>query len=243
MLLEIGAQLMSSGADTARIRKTSVRIARALGCQAELLVTPRAIVLTVSDKDGKRCHSELQRTAPQVINFRVVSAISRMSWRAQDEQWSLAEVQDAVASFDELPRYSRLQVLCAVGLAGTAFCRLLGGGAVEMGVAFVATVVGLFVRQTLVKLRHNDYLCIFAAAVSSGMIAGLAIKLNLGERSHYALATCVLYLVPGVPLINSASDFIDGNHLNGVLRGVHGLIISFAIAAGLLLSLLVFRSD
>ncbi|MCA9956183.1 MAG: threonine/serine exporter family protein, partial [Anaerolineales bacterium] len=40
-----------------------------------------------------------------------------------------------------------------------------------------------------------------------------------------------------VPLINSAQDLIRGHMVTGIARGVTGLLISLAIALGLLLAL------
>jgi uncharacterized membrane protein YjjP (DUF1212 family) len=43
----------------------------------------------------------------------------------------------------------------------------------------------------------------------------------------------VLFLVPGVPLINSVTDLMDGNIQNGMVRAMNGLMIAFSIAMGL----------
>ena len=52
LLLEIGALLMSAGANTNRIRLTMRRIAKSYGYKAEFLITHRAIMLTLQDKKG-----------------------------------------------------------------------------------------------------------------------------------------------------------------------------------------------
>ena len=54
---------------------------------------------------------------------------------------------------------------------------------------------------------------------------------------HTALVSAVLLLVPGVPLINAADDLLKGHLIMGIARGVTGLIISLAIALGLLLAM------
>ena len=51
ILLEIGSLLMSSGASTHRTRLTMERIARGLGYGIELLITQRALMLTIIEKD------------------------------------------------------------------------------------------------------------------------------------------------------------------------------------------------
>lgn len=241
LLLDIGANLMSSGANTSRIRITVERIAEVFGCQVDLLITHRALMLTISDEQGSHFFSCLKRTSPHGVNFRLVSGISRMSWRVVEEKWTLDSIQAEVDRLVNLPHYPRWQVLLLVSLAGASFCRLFGGTVIEMVITFAATMAGLAVRQEAKRLEYNPYLCIFFASMVSSLIAGLAVYYKIGPRPDYAFSTSVLYLVPGVPLINSFSDLIDGNIMNGVMRGINGLIISFAIAAGLLIALLLYN--
>ncbi len=241
ILLEVGALLMASGANSSRIRITVMRIAEAYGFNAELLITHRALMLSVSDDEDNYFQSSLKRTSPHGANFRMVSGISRMSWRIVDENWNYEQIWTEIDRLKSLPHYPRLIILSTVALAGASFCRLFGGGPVEMLVAFVATFIGLFVRQESTKQNFNGYLCIFFASFASCIISGASVKLNIGTEPEYAFATSVLYLIPGIPLINSLSDLLDGNIMNGIVRGMNGLIIAFAIALGMLCSILIYN--
>ncbi len=241
ILLDTGALLMSSGANTSRIRTTIIRIAKVYGYNAELLITHRALMLTLFDEDNDYFFSRLKRTSPHGANFRIVSGISRMSWSIVNEVWTFQHIEKELVRLKEIPHYPRLLVLLMVAVAGASFCRLFGGGAIEMLVAFVATLAGLFVRQETVKMNYNPYLCIFFASFCSSLISGLSIKLHIGEQPDLAFATSVLYLIPGIPLINSLSDLLEGNIMNGIVRGVNGLIISFAISLGLWAAIITYN--
>lgn len=72
ILLEIGALLMSSGASTNRIRITMGRIAKGLGYGIDLLITQRALMLTINEKDQQHFFSRLKRISPHGVNFRIV---------------------------------------------------------------------------------------------------------------------------------------------------------------------------
>ncbi len=232
---------MASGANTSRIRITISRIARAFGFSTELMITHRALMLTVTDEEKDFFQSNLKRTSPHGANFRMVSGISRMSWHVVDENWNYEQIWAEIDRLKSLPNYPGLVVLFTVALAGASFCRLFGGGPVEMIVAFVATFIGLFVKQEATKRNFNAYLSIFFASLTSCLIAGAFVKLSQGTNAEYAFATSVLYLIPGIPLINSLSDLLDGNIMNGIVRGVNGLIIAFAIALGMLCSILIYQ--
>lgn len=241
ILLEIGSLLMSSGANSMRIRVTIQRIASAFGYEAELLITHRALMITMSNENEDQTFNKLKRTSPHGVNFKLVSGISSMSWKIRDQKWSLEMVQDEINRLKTVPHYPRIIILTFVSLAGISFCRLFGGSYIEMTVTFIATFVGLFIRQESVKKNFNPYLCIFFASLTSSIISGLSVKLGIGDNPEFAFATSVLYLIPGVPLINSFSDLIEGNIMNGIVRGTNGMIIAFAIALGLAVSLLIYQ--
>ncbi|MEI7523919.1 MAG: threonine/serine exporter family protein [Mariniphaga sp.] len=237
MLLDVGTLLMSNGASTGRVRTTVNRIAEALGYEVELLITSRSLMLTVTEENGSDYTSSVRRTPPHGVNFKLVSGISRMSWRIIEDKLSVEQINQDLSRLRSLPHYPRLVVLSLVALAGASFCRLFGGDAVEMIVAFVATFVGLFIRQEAIKKRFNPYLAIVFASFAASMISGLSVRLGTGNTSEHALATSVLFLIPGVPFINSLTDLLDGNTLNGIVRGVNGFIIAFSIAFGLMLAM------
>jgi len=237
MLLDIGTLLMSNGASTGRVRTTVNRIAEALGYEVELLITSRSLMLTVTEENGSDYTSSVRRTPPHGVNFKLVSGISRLSWRVIEENLTVEQINEDIIRLTSLPHYPRLVVLLLVALAGASFCRLFGGDAIEMIIAFIATFSGLFIRQEAIKMRFNPYLAIVFASFTATLLSGLPFKLGLSGTSEHALATSVLFLIPGVPLINALTDLIDGNTLNGIVRGVNGLIISFAIALGLMVAM------
>jgi len=241
VLLKTGTLLMSAGANTGRIRTTVSRIAEAFGYSVELHISQRAITLTIMDEEESSFFSRLRRTPPHVINFKIISGISTMSWSVPEEQWSIQQVEDELDRLEKAPHFPRLMVLTMVGLAGAGFCALADGSAIDIVFTFVASFVGLFVRQESMKAKFNPYLAVYFAAFTASLIAGLANKIGVGDTGNHAFVTSVLFLIPGVPLINSFSDIIDGNIQNGITRGFTGFIMSFTIALGVLTSTLIYQ--
>jgi uncharacterized membrane protein YjjP (DUF1212 family) len=241
VLLEIGSLLMSSGASTGRIRVNIQRISESLGYKSELLITHRALMISVADGEASELFSSLKRTSPHGVNFKLVSGISRMSWKIKEEKWNIGQIATDLERIKSLPHYPRIIILSMVALAGASFCRLFGGGLPEMAIAFLATFIGLFVRQESHKRNFNIYLCVLFSAFTASVIAGASVYYGIGSSAEEAFATSVLFLIPGVPLINAFTDMIDGNISTGMARFVHGLIIAFAIALGMLLSMLIFN--
>ncbi|MCH4552902.1 threonine/serine exporter family protein [Aestuariibaculum lutulentum] len=241
ILLRIGSMLQSSGACTARIRIILERIARAYDMNANALITHRAIILTLLNQQEEPVFNSVKRTASVGVNFKIVSGISLMSLNIKNSKWQLVNIIKELDKLENAPHYHRFIVMNAVSLAGAGFCFLAEGSLFSMSVCFIATFLGLFVKQETTRIHLNPYLCVFLGAFTATFIAG-AFRCFFPEADlEHAFATSVLFLIPGVPLINSFIDFIDGNLLNGIIRLINGLGISFMIAIGMICSIVIFN--
>ena len=56
-----------------------------------------------------------------------------------------------------------------------------------------------------------------------------------------AVSTSVLFLIPGVHIINSVTDILDGHVMTGMARGVSAMILVICIAIGLYATLAITR--
>ena len=110
-----------------------------------------------------------------------------------------------------------------------------------MLIVFIATLFGFGLRQILMK-RHWNHLAVFLiSSFTASMIASSAFIFNLGDTPEVALGTSVLYLIPGVPLINSIMDIIDGRVLAGKSRFINASLLIIEISIALSLTMLVTR--
>ena len=241
LVLDVGISLLSSGASCSRIRITMRRLATAYDYTPHISISPKSVSLTLNDMDDNVLFNGMRSTPAQGVNFSTISGISRLSWSAVNNDMPLAEVRTELNRILSLPHYPRIIVLLLVSVAGAAFCFSFGGEYPEMIITFGATFSGLFVRQEALKKKFNPYICVFFGSLVASLFAGAFIKAGLNINFEHAFATSVLFLIPGVPLINCFTDLIDGNILNGIVRGVNALLFSLAIALGLLVAMLVYN--
>ncbi|MBP0905654.1 threonine/serine exporter ThrE family protein [Mariniflexile gromovii] len=243
LLLDIGAMLMSSGANTNRIRLTIQRIGKSYNYKTDFLITHRAIILTLKDSSGNVSFNELKQTYAHIPNFKIVSGLSKLSWRIVEEKFSVKKARKEVKRLKALPHYPRFLVLSVVAFACSSFCRLNGGSFIEMAIVFIAAFLGLFLKQELAKKKVNPFFNIFIASFFSAMLAGAMGQLLPYGHDRIIFITSILYLIPGIQLINSITDILDGNTLNGIVRAFIGLVVSFSISTGLLLAILIFNTN
>lgn len=241
LLLDVGVNLLSSGASCSRIKITMRRIATFNNYTAHISVAPKSVSLTLNDQEDNAIFTGMRSIAAQGVNFKTISGISRLSWEALEKDFTVQQIREELNRLLALPHYPRLVILFFVSLAGSGFCFTFGGKLPEMIIAFGATFCGLFVRQEAVKKKFNPYICVFMGSLVASLFAGAFIKAGLDINFEHAFATSVLFLIPGVPLINCFTDLIDGNILNGMIRGINALMFALAIALGLLAAMLIYN--
>lgn len=242
LLLDIGTALLSSGASCARILVTINRIATNYNYIAHTSITPKGISITLHNEDDNIVlFNGLRTITAQGVNFKIIASISRLSWKTVEGNLTLQEVKEKLQKILASSHYPRGIILFFVSIAGATFCFSFNGDAKAMLITFCATFVGLFVRQEAVKYKFNAYICVFLGALSASLFSGAFIEAGKNIYEEHAFATSVLFLIPGVPLINCFTDLIDGNILNGIVRGINAMMFAFAIALGLLSALLIYN--
>ncbi|MGL5762678.1 MAG: threonine/serine exporter family protein, partial [Plesiomonas shigelloides] len=68
-------------------------------------------------------------------------------------------------------------------------------------------------------------------------IASLGISYQIGNLPSLPMASSVLLLVPGFPLINALSDMVKGHVNMGLARWTMATLLTFATCAGIVLAM------
>ena len=164
-----------------------------------------------------------------------------MSWEAVDKQLSLEELKEKYKKIVSAPMIHPLFVLILVGFANASFCKLFGGDLISMGIVFSATITGLYLKQQMQKKKMNHYIIFIVSAFVASLCASTALIFD--TTSEIALATSVLCLVPGVPLINGVIDVVEGYVLTGFARLTEASLLIVSIAIGLSFTLLMVKNS
>ena len=241
LLLDIGISLLQAGANNGRIRMAMSELAAVYHYIPQITIGYNSISLVLHDKEGNTLFNDMRSTSVHGINFTVISGMSRLGLMAAEKGWSVQELKTAFIKCQAPGHYPRFIILCFVSLAGAAFCYTFGGRYIEMAISFSATFFGLFIKQQLTKSNINHYFCTYIAATAASLFTGLFHITGLIMTPVSAFSTCVLFLIPGVLLINSFTDLIEGSTVNGIERGVNALIHILAIALGLLTTIVILN--
>lgn len=232
-IAEYSAWLWSCGATCARIDKNARRIAAAFGYNAHITVMPRHVSVMLGNEfsGGQRLYA--WPVEPCGINFAMNAALSSLSWKISDDRMSLDEATALFHYITSCNYDSHLKTILLTSLANASFCRLFGGDATAMLVVFIATFVGYTTRILLLARKIDIRIAFYLCALISSVICSAAELFDWGATPQIALASSVLYLIPGVPYINAANDLIDRHYLCAMSRFTDACVLTAALSCGL----------
>ena len=238
-LTEYATCLLASGVHTTRVIRNTCRVASAFHVRVEMTILHKTVNITLTTLDGLHVYNKVSTIHPRAISFRLNTDLSALSWQAYDEHLSLPEVQERYNAILSKPRMNEWVVLALVGIANAAFCGLFQGDLWACTMVAVATWLGYLVKILMGRKHRNVYGIWFTCALLSSIIASFCGYFHLGSTPDTAIAASVLYLVPGVPLINSVIDTVEGHVLAGFARLIDALLLIGCMAIGLLCTMLL----
>lgn len=234
--LAVGVQVHRAGGYTARTHLAMQHVAQALGAErAEPAITASLVALTVHRGGWSR--TAMQSGVNAGVNFAELTWLSQLTKSVEGK--SSQQIRDELDTIvNTSSRYSRPLVLSMVGFATTALAGLFGADWQGMLLAGAAGAAGALLREKLIDWRFKPFIfCVLSAFVSTGIV--LSLKSQTGTLDA-ALAACVLYLVPGVPLLNGTADLLTGYYLNGVVRLTFSTVVFVGATTGLLTALSIW---
>lgn len=237
-LMDYAISMLSFGTYTSRVVKCVNRIGEAFGYEVHISIFSRNITISVLATNNYTLRrTYVKKYDDKGINFNVISLLSALSWHAYDEKLTLQQLQRLYKNIKHKRNNGYFITLILMCFANAAFCRLFGGDLASMPIVFIATFIAFNIRKALLLLKVDvRFICVICAFFVS-MIAYLITMFIDTKTPDVAIGTSVLFLIPGVYLINSVIDILDGHSLIGLSRGISTLILISCIAIGLYITL------
>lgn len=240
-LVEYAQRLMGSGVHTSRVVRNTRRIGQSLDMEVTMSIFQRTMVVSVCNPRTQEVENEVAVIPGLPISFELNAELSALSWEAYDNHLSLDTLREKYNAIISRPKMDPLCTLFLVGFANASFCALFGGDWTARGIVFSATLIGFYLKQVMQKKHINHYIVFILSALVASLVASSA--LTLETTAEVAIATSVLYLVPGVPLLNGVIDIVEGHVITGCSRLIQALLLVLCIAVGLSGTLMLVRNS
>ena len=247
LLLRTGKLLVESLADTNRVVRNMKRTAAFLGiAEDKLHINVSFTMLMVNVSDGDYSFTKFQRIESHGVNMTAISAVSKLSWKALENDYTLDQYEQELEEIRTRKRnYTPWQVAIGAGFACGGFCIQFGCDWMAFLYASIAAIIGMRVRAHCNESGLNHYMGIAIAAFVATMIAWASTFLPAEWTSTpwHPLLACALFIVPGVPLINFVDDMMDNYIQVGIVRAVNTLLMVSAMAFGIAFAVKICSID
>lgn len=245
-IADYAAVLLGSGVHCTRVLRNSKRICEAYGLDITMTIFASSIILTLSDPEQDEICTEVVHIHQLPVSFELNASLSALSWKVYDKHIGINELREEYKQLLAKPRMNAWLVTLLVSVANACFCRLFAGDLGAMLIVFVSTFAG-FRLLTWLRTKGIDHFIavIIVSFVSSFACSCLALLPPMAGHADMtvAIATSVLFMVPGVLLITGVIDVFENHTLIGIARLMRGFLIVLCLAVGLSFSLIIFQGS
>ena len=241
LILTVAQLLMENGATADRIVRDTKRVAAFMGIPEEKFhfhMMYTTLMLNISDE--KHSHTKFKKCVKHAVDMRIISAVSKLTWRALREHYTLEEFSENLQKIVSRPRYYTLwQNVLAIGIADAAYCILFGGDYLAAFYTAISSVIGKLVHVRCEKMGINSYVGISFAAFAATVTAYFAHFLPT-ETPWHPIIACALFLVPGIPIINGLTDLLNTFLFCGSARFLRASLIVGGMTFGIVFAVGMF---
>lgn len=225
--------MLKNGGETRRVEETMEHMARACGAaRVESFVIPTGVFLTVSDEAGQSL-TMIRRVRDRTINLDRIAKVNELSRRLVERR---IDYQSARAVLERIARertgFSLKISLAASGAIGATTAVMQNGGVFEVLGAFAAAGAVRYLAHIVSRLHGTT--------VAYEFLGGMVVA-ALGTVFYYIwpwllrdviIIGGIMPLVPGMAITNALRDFMVGDLVSGLSRGMEALLTAVAVAMG-----------
>lgn len=226
-----GMMLLSCGTGAWRVRSSMNTLSEALGITCSADIGLMSISYTCFDGESSFSHA-LSLTTTGVNTSR----LNRLEHFVSDFPAEGIHMSGEAlhSQLDEIERIHGLYSPTALGLASAlacgAFTFLLGGGPLEMILAFAGAGIGNAIRCKLGKHHFTLFMCIAVSVSSACLVYAGFLKLaellfHISVQHEAGYICSMLFIIPGFPFITSGIDLAKLDMRSGLERLAYAIVI------------------
>ena len=231
--LDVALVVMQNGGSTVMADRTFQNVLKGYK-QDGVSVAWRLDFVAASSAAEGRPATVLRPVGPIGVNLVRASEAAVLGERVARGEVNTAALVSEVERLKALaPPYNRWAMMAAAACTAAFFSQIPGGDWGAFGIAFVAAGVGQFFRSLLQAMKFAVAPVTLVCGVLSACIAGVGLRLGLSQMAPATLIASVIYMVPGLPLINGFIDMVSHKHVFVGLERMERagfLVLAIAIA-------------
>ena len=230
--MDIGEQLLISGAEVHRVEESISRMCRAFGfARADVFIITTSMVVTVFENNGKSL-TQTRRINSTYIDYEKLHLLNDLSRRICENKIAPKKIKEEIEAIKRKKSYPLWAEFFSYSGIAAVFTLFFGGGLKE---AAVSLIIGAIVRLGILlseKVFTNKIFNKFISSVVVSLLAFVSVKLGIITSVDNVIIGNIMTLIPGLGLTNALRDLFTGDSIAGLLRTIEAVLIALAIAAG-----------
>lgn len=242
LALDAALLVMQNGGSTVAADRTFSNVLK--GCEKGGVTAVWRLDFVVSRAEAQTESSAMFRPVGITgVNLSRVSEAMHLAERLAKRQCAVADLPAELERVKTLPSpYNRWVMLAAAACTAGTFSQVAGGDWGGLAIAAVAAAVGQIFRSLLQANKVAVAPVTFACGVLSALIAAVGVRLDYSQTAPATLIASVVYMVPGLPLINSFIDMTSHKYLLvGVERGLNAAFLFLVLAISIAMAIALTR--
>lgn len=231
-VMDIGEQMISSGAEVHQVEDTVNRMCAALGAgRVDCFIITSSMVVTIRGENGE-VYTETRRMQQARLNFQRLEMLHALAKRVCEGETAPEAIRLELARIKEKRAYPLWAESLMYAVIAAAFAVFFGGSLVEGG---VAALIGLAVRFAVWlsdKVTGNVIFTKFLSAFSIAALTHLVVFWGWIPSPDQVIIGNIMLIIPGLGFTNALRDLFIGDSIAGSLRFLEAALSAVAIAAG-----------
>ena len=230
--MDIGEQMLVSGAEVHRVEDSMNRICQSFGAKrVDVFIITSSMVVTLHDQSGE-VYTQTRRIKKLGTDFRRLDHLNRLSRKICTEGMGAEEIRAQLDRILAKKPYPLWVEFIAYAVIASTFSLFFGG---DWRQFFVAVFVGAFCRLAVLLADYTVKNLIFSKFLSTFSITALSylfVRLGVVSRADEIIIGNIMLLIPGIGFTNALRDLFTGDSIAGALRLMEAVLCAVAIAAG-----------
>ncbi len=232
LAMDIGEQMLVSGAEVHRVEDSLNRIFSAMGAtRVDVFIITSSMVVTARKSDGA-VFTQTRRIKDTGTDYERLHKLNELSRRICSEKLSADEISAELNKISASKSYPQWLICICYSLIAGAFTLFFGGGIAEACVSLFVGLIVSFVIMICERTVKNKIFGKFMSSLVATALALAALKLGLVPDIDKVLIGNIMTLIPGIGLTNAIRDLFVGDSIAGLLRTIEACLAALAIAAG-----------
>ena len=230
--MDIGEEMLLSGAEIHRVEDSVTRILKALGAaRVDVFIITTSMIVSITTPEGKVI-TQTRRINSLGTDFDKLHKLNALSRGICEGRVSYEDIDTELEKIKPQHTYPLwVEFICYAFIAG-AFTMFFGGDLMQATASLFIGVITRVVLLTSDKTVKNKIFSKFAASFIATALAFFAVYIGLAKGQDEIIIGNIMVLIPGIGLTNSLRDIFTGDSITGILRCLEALLIALAIAAG-----------